>query len=194
MVLEGAPLEDRFVRLEPLTEPHREPLRAACASDPGIWAELYPVNMLGGDYDVRFDHLLEEAAAGRAQPFAVRISGSIKGLTAYLAIDPANKTLEIGSTYFSPEVRGGPANPASKRLLLGAAFGAGTRRAGFRVDALNLRSQAAVSKLGAVREGVLRQDRIVWTGRVRDTVLYSILAEEWSEVLAGLDRRLARYA
>ena len=82
-------------------------------------------------------------------------------------------------------------NPAAKRLLLGHAFGAGARRVQFKVDALNARSRAAVLKLGAVQEGILRQDRVTWTGRVRDTVFFSVLAAEWPKVREGLDRRLA---
>jgi RimJ/RimL family protein N-acetyltransferase len=75
--------------------------------------------------------------------------------------------------------------------MLGDAFDSGARRVVFRVDALNARSRAAVGKLGAVQEGILRQDRVTWTGRVRDTVIFSILADEWPAVRDRLDARLA---
>jgi RimJ/RimL family protein N-acetyltransferase len=115
------------------------------------------------------------------------------GVSSYLGVDPANQALEIGGTYYHPEVRGGPVNPAAKRLLLGHAFDAGARRVQFKVDALNARSRAAVAKLGAVQEGILRQDRMTWTGRVRDTVCFSILSTEWPEVRDRLEQRLAGY-
>jgi len=91
-------------------------------------------------------------------------------------------------------VRGGAINPAAKRLMLGHAFEAGARRVQFKIDALNARSRAAVLKLGATQEGVLRQDRVTWTGRLRDTVVFSVLADEWPAARERLDARLAAFA
>src|SRR6202000_2366077 len=105
----------------------------------------------------------------------------------FLTIDPVNASLEIGGTYFAPQVRGGAGNPSAKRLMMGPAFQSGARRVQYKVDAINARSRAAVLKLGAVQEGILRQDRVVWTGRIRDTVVFSILADEWPVVRKGLD-------
>ena len=102
-----------------------------------------------------------------------------------------NATLEIGGTYYRPELRGGAVNPAAKRLLMAHAFESGARRVQYKVDAINARSRAAVLKLGAIQEGILRQDRVTWTGRVRDTVVFSILADEWPAVRERLDARLA---
>jgi N-acetyltransferase len=90
-------------------------------------------------------------------------------------------------------VRGGPANPEAKMLLLAHAFASGAVRVQLRVDARNMRSQAAVAKLGAVREGVMRRDKITWTGYIRDSVVFSILSDEWPTVRAGLERRLAAW-
>ena len=73
-------------------------------------------------------------------------------------------------------------NPAAKRLLMAHAFESGVRRVQYKVDAINARSRAAVLKLGAIQEGILRQDRVTWTGRLRDTVVFSILADEWPAV------------
>ena len=115
------------------------------------------------------------------------------GITTFYGIDPANAVLEVGGTYYRPDQRGGPVNPAAKRLMMSHAFEAGARRVVYRVDALNTRSQAAVLKLGAVQEGVLRQDRVTWTGRIRDTVIFSILADEWPAARDRLDARLAQF-
>jgi RimJ/RimL family protein N-acetyltransferase len=192
MRLEPAILEDAVVRLEPLAEGHREGLRRACAADEEIWASLYPYSMLGEAFDPRFARLLADAAAGSTLPFAVIHAGEVIGMSSYLGVDRDNAAVEIGATYYPPKARGGAVNPAAKRLLLGHAFAAGARRVQFKVDALNARSRAAVLKLGAVQEGVLRQDRVTWTGRVRDTVYFSVLADEWPQVRARLDERLGR--
>ena len=120
--------------------------------------------------------------------------GRCQGITTYYAIDPANAVAEIGGTYYHPNLRGGATNPAAKRLMMGHAFERGARRVVYRVDALNARSRAAVLKLGAVQEGILRQDRVTWTGRIRDTVIFSVLADEWPAVRDRLDARLAAFA
>ena len=190
MQLESVRLEDRFVRLEPVTEAHREDLRAACAADPETWNALYPYSMLGEAFDLGWARMYQQPGAEWI-PFAVIKDGRCRGVTSYLAIDPVNVTVEIGATYYAPDLRGAATNPACKRLLLGHAFDGGARRVQFKVDAINLRSRAAVLKLGATQEGILRRDRLVWTGRIRDTVVFSILAEEWPEVRARLDARLA---
>lgn len=191
MNLEPAVLGNRFVRMEPLAEAHREELRAACAADPETWRNLYIMSMLGEAFDANFDRIQAEAAAGRTMPFALVVEGVCRGMSNYLDVDRRHHTLEIGSTYYAPELRGGSVNPSAKRLLLAHAFDGGVARVQFRVDALNARSRAAVLKLGAVQEGILRHDRITWTGRVRSTVVFSILAEEWPAVRDRLDARLA---
>ena len=99
--------------------------------------------------------------------------------TIHLGIDPDRQVLEIGGTYFGPKFRGTGFNRRVKDMMLKRAFDCGIRRVEFRVDTRNERSQAAMKKLGAVREGVLRADRITWTGHVRDTVLFAILKDEW---------------
>jgi RimJ/RimL family protein N-acetyltransferase len=81
-------------------------------------------------------------------------------------------------------------NPTAKLLLMSRAFDGGAVRVQLKVDALNKRSRAAVLKLGAQQEGILRQDRLTWTGRVRDTVVFSVLTNEWPGVKAGLEARL----
>jgi RimJ/RimL family protein N-acetyltransferase len=188
-------LSNAFVTLEPLSEAHREPLRAACAADPDIWEAQYSLSLLGEHFD-RFwtEKRPADAASGAWRHFAVMIGDRCVGLTAFLKIDRANAGLEIGLTYYAPEARGGPVNPSAKRLLLGEAFEAGFGRVQFHVDETNARSRAAVLKLGATFEGVQRWDRIVWTGRRRSTAIYSIIATEWPAVRAALDQRLAAFS
>jgi RimJ/RimL family protein N-acetyltransferase len=178
------------VALEPIEERHREPLRAAANADPEIW-QLYPYSMADPHFDGFWAGLRARQASGIALPFAVSLEGECVGISCYLNIDAAQDSCDIGGTYYRPDGRGGVVNPAAKLLLLGHAFDSGARRVAFKVDAVNARSRAAVMKLGAVQEGILRQDRVVWTGRVRDTVVFSVLRDEWPGVLRGLEQRLA---
>jgi RimJ/RimL family protein N-acetyltransferase len=161
--------------IEHLEERHRADLKAACALDTDIWP-IYSVSFDPDHFDAAFDTL--RANPDRI-PFAIFVDDRLVGMSAYLGLDPGRQTVEIGNTYFVPAVRGSGLNGRIKRLMLGHAFASGIRRVEFRVDARNARSQAAVAKIGGVREGVLRADRITWTGHVRDTVLFSILAGEW---------------
>lgn len=194
MTLSTPVLDGRFVRLEPLSDVHREDLRAACDADGEIWETLYPFSWAGAHFDKAWAYYRREIEAGRTKPFAVVVDGRCGGISGYLNISEPNASVEIGGTYYRPELRGGATNPAAKRLLLGQAFDCGARRVTFRVDAINARSRAAVTKLGAVQEGIMRSEMVVWTGRVRDTALYSILREEWPAVRERLDARLARFA
>lgn len=188
-------LENAHLRLEPLDDRHREDLRAACAADPDIWAELYPYSMLGPHFDIAWDRRFRtERDKGTGMQFAVVLDARCVGITCFGAISPENSSANLGGTYYRPDVRGGLVNPAAKRLMLGHAFDCGARRVELTVDALNLRSRAAVRKLGATQEGILRQDRVTWTGRVRDTVVFSVLKDEWPAVRDRLDARLAEFA
>lgn len=190
MQIEPMVLENRFVRLEPMTDAHREDLRAACDADPATWTDLYPYSLAGEQFDANWPRFYGKPAADRMN-FAVVVGGRCRGVSSFLTIDPANASLEVGGTYFAPDLRGGAVNPSAKRLMMGHAFESGARRVQYKVDAINARSRAAVLKLGAVQEGILRQDRVTWTGRVRDTVVFSVLADEWPAVRERLDARLA---
>ncbi len=186
-------MEHRFVRLEPFTEDHREDLRAACDADPAVWTDLYPYSMAGEHFDPIWARMKVDIATGRSMHWAVMVDGRCIGITCYSTYDLPNAVVEIGGTYYQPDYRGGPTNPAAKLLIMSDAFKSGARRVVFRVDASNARSRAAVLKLGAVQEGVLRQDRITWTGRIRDTVIFSVLDTEWPGVREKLDARLAQF-
>ncbi|MDB5690745.1 MAG: N-acetyltransferase [Sphingomonas bacterium] len=168
-------LGDGVVHLEPLAEEHREPLRAACAADPAIW-QMYLISWFGEHFDATFDTAMN--GENRAI-FAAFAGGVLVGMTGYTVIVPAHAALEIGMTYLAPEARGTGINRRFKDLLLTNAFAAGFTRCEFRVDVRNTRSQAAMAKLGAVREGVLRKNQVTWKGHARDTAIYSILADEW---------------
>jgi RimJ/RimL family protein N-acetyltransferase len=187
-------LEGYGLRLEPLVERHKEDLRAACAADPDIWPRLYSLSMLDDHFEANWRKLVAGTLAGPTHAYAVVVDKVCVGMTCFLRIDLANRAAEIGATYYRPEVRGGFVNPAAKRLLFGHGFASGLGRIYLNVDALNARSRAAVLKLGAVQEGILRRDRIVWTGRPRDTVVFSVLDDEWPKVREGLDARLAAFA
>jgi RimJ/RimL family protein N-acetyltransferase len=157
--------------LAPLVERHRDGLRAACAADPDIW-DIYSINFGPPDFDGNFTSLIGH---DHRMPYAIVVCGQIAGMTAFLRPDWSAQTVEIGGTYLAPAHRGTGLNGQVKALLLARAFATGIRRVEFRIDERNARSQAAVLKLGATKEGVLRAERVTWTGHVRDTGLFSIL-------------------
>ncbi|WP_426039404.1 GNAT family N-acetyltransferase [Brevundimonas sp. DC300-4] len=193
MILRSEALENDFVRLEPFEDRHRETLRLACDADPELWPTFYYTSLGGDRFDGGWQAMRDQQAARTRIPFAVVREGEVVGLSTFINILRADRSVEIGTTYYRPEARGGVVNPAAKRLLLEHAFACGVQRVAFQVDQINLRSQAAMAKLGAVREGVMRNDKITWTGRVRSSVIFSILAEEWPAVRATLDQRLAAF-
>lgn len=170
------PLEDGDLRLELLSERHREGLRAACAEDDAIW-DIYPFSYRGDAFDPQFDRMLEGGRPRRC--YAVLSAGEIVGMTAWIEHGAEGHSIEIGNTYIVPRLRGSGFNTRLKRLMLDHAFAQGLMRVAFKVDEVNTRSQAAVLKLGCTKEGVLRAERVTWTGRLRDTAIFSILSEEW---------------
>jgi RimJ/RimL family protein N-acetyltransferase len=168
-------IADGDIRLEPLGQTHRAALKAACAEDLEIWP-IYAISYDPDHFDASFDALL---VRDNGRGFAIFSGLELIGMSCYLGVDPGRGVLEIGNTYYVPAMRGTGLNRRVKDLMIGRAIDRGFRRIEFRVDARNARSQAAMAKLGAVREGVIRAERITWTGHVRDTVLFSILAREW---------------
>ena len=168
------PMSGDGCRAERLTETHRDEFRAACAEDADIW-EIYYISYAPEHFDASFDALLQRPWI----PFALYDGDAFVGISCYLNIDDTRQTLEIGSTYYRPGFRGTGFNRRCKDMMLRHAFDRGYRRVEFRVDGRNARSQAAMKKLGAVREGVMRADRITWNGHVRDTVLFAILKNEY---------------
>ncbi|HYG47164.1 MAG TPA: GNAT family protein [Allosphingosinicella sp.] len=171
----AARMAEGDLRLEPMAEAHREALKAACAEDRDIW-QIYATSYDPEHFDAAFD-LIRSRASWRC--FSIFLGERLVGMSCYLGIEAERGVLEIGNTYYVPGERGTGLNERVKKLMLGRAFGCGFRRVEFRVDSRNARSQAAMAKIGGVREGLIREDRITWTGHVRDTVLFSILASEW---------------
>jgi RimJ/RimL family protein N-acetyltransferase len=191
MNIEIRPLEGRYVRLEPITGDHRDDLRAALNCDPAAW-EIMSINGCGDGFEEWWAITLAAKRRGERITYAIRqlSDDRIVGTSSFLHIRPAHKGLEIGSTFLHPDVRNGPINPESKRLLLAHAFDAGAIRVEFMIDERNSRSEAAVEKLGASKEGVLRSHMITWTGHVRDTAIFSITDFDWPGVRQRLDFRL----
>jgi RimJ/RimL family protein N-acetyltransferase len=189
--LEHIILEGRFVRLEPLDPIRHGPLMFG-HFEPRVMEFLArggkPVESV---HDLQ-DHLtLLNGIKGRLNwAVCLRQTGDVAGRISFSEIKQSDEWVEIG-TMLMPKFWGGAANPESKLLLMSHAFETlGANRVQFKVDARNARSQGSMSKLGAVREGVLRQYQKRPDGFVRDSVMYSILKSEWPEAKARLQKRL----
>ncbi|MGE5123709.1 MAG: GNAT family N-acetyltransferase [Acidobacteriaceae bacterium] len=193
MKIEPVVLTGKTVRLEPLGEGHISGL-AKVGLEPKIWdfmryGKVETEEQLG--QWVR--ELLELQARGTDLPFAViqRASGNPIGCTRYLNIDPANRSLEIGGTWYGLAYQGTLVNTECKYLLLMHAFDVlGCVRVWFKTDQRNTRSQHALEKLGVIKEGVLRNHMILPDGYIRNSVVYSLLPEEWSQVKGQLEAKL----
>jgi RimJ/RimL family protein N-acetyltransferase len=192
MNIEFVALEGAHVRLEPVTPEHREELRAAVDCDPETW-EIMSVNGCGEGFEDWWGALVGETQRHERMGFVIRRleDEKVVGTSSYLNIRRLHRGLEIGATFIHPDARSGPINPESKRLMLEHAFNAGAVRVEFMIDVRNARSQAAVLKLGASHEGVLRNHKITWTGHVRDTAVFSITDYDWPGVRQRLDFRLS---
>jgi RimJ/RimL family protein N-acetyltransferase len=186
-------LRGRFVALEPLEDRHHADLVRA-AEDPDLWRYI-PIDISRG-FASRLPFLVEENAAGRYITFVVRrlSDNAVVGSTSYLAIAPADARVEIGFTWYVAGAQSAAVNPEAKYLLLSNAFAADFNRVEFKTDAKNLRSRAALRKLGATEEGVLRGHMWMPQGYFRDSAYFSILAAEWPDVKAQLETRLAAFA
>jgi RimJ/RimL family protein N-acetyltransferase len=136
---------------------------------------------------------LAEQEAGQALPFATidKASGRVVGSTRFAAIEPQHRRVEIGWTWVAPRWQRTPVNTEAKYLMLRHAFEQwGCVRVEFKTDVLNTRSRQALLRIGAKEEGTLRSHMITATGRIRDTVYFSVLASEWPAVRAALNAKL----
>lgn len=188
-------LENNFVRLEPLVEAHREPLRSA-GDDPDLWRFAF-INHNGSDFDAWMTYRLAEMERTDEITFAVfdKASNAFVGSSSYLVFVPWFKRVEIGWTWYAKSAWGGAVNPACKLALLSHGFEElGLNRIEFKLDATNERSWRAVERLGAKHEGVHRSHMVMPDGRLRDSAFFSIIKDEWPDVKAGLARRLAAYS
>ena len=169
------PMIGEGCRAELFSDKYRAPLKAACAEDGEIW-DIYANNFGPDGFDESIDRYVSNP---RNRTFVLFEGDQFAGMSSYLGIDDARQALEIGGTYYRPKFRGTGFNRRVKNMMMKRGFDCGIRRIEFRVDARNGRSQAAMKKIGAVREGLLRADRITWTGHTRDTVLFAILKDEY---------------
>jgi RimJ/RimL family protein N-acetyltransferase len=188
-------LSGRIVRLEPLSEAHVSDLSLVC-SDENIWRYMLYGDVLS-ETQMRawVMDMLDRQAAGADLPFAVIYlqTGRAIGATRYLDIQPHNRSLEIGGTWYGVDYQGTGVNTEAKYLLLKHAFeDLGCVRVQLKTDARNQRSQRAIERLGAVKEGVLRKHMILLDGYQRDSVFYSIIDTEWPGVKARLESRLEK--
>lgn len=181
-------LENAHVRLEPLDASHASDLERATEGLDYAWYTSVPASVPG-----EIARRLAERDAGRMNPFAVIAGGRAVGMTTFCGIDLDSPRVEVGYTWLSPTVQRTAVNSAAKLLILGHAFEA--------CDVIavqlcthwhNRQSRAAIERLGAKQDGVLRNHRIGPDGSLRDTVVYSILPHEWPGVRRGLEERLAR--
>ena len=190
-MLDRVTLDGRFVRLEPLEERHRELVRPA-AQHPEIFTVT--TSALGPLFDPYIDNALKRSASGPELAFVVwhKAMDRPVGMTRYLNIEEPHRKLEIGSTWYEPSVWAGAVNPECKLLLMRHAFETlDFNRVEYKTDLRNARSRAAILKLGARQEGILRKHMIMADGHVRDSVYFSVIDEEWPGVKAGLEKRLA---
>lgn len=185
---EAITLEGRFVRLEPLSELHRADLEAAAAQDPATFAYMGSSLPLLG-----WEAWLREALEGPYVAWATVdvAANAAVGSTRFGDISLADDRLEIGWTWIAPSHQRTAINTEAKLLQLTYAFEIlGADRVALKTDARNERSQRAIERLGAVREGALRHHIRMPDGLRRDTVYYSILADEWPRVRARLEELL----
>jgi N-acetyltransferase len=185
-------LAGRIVRLEPFADRHVDGLHAM-GLDQELWRFTRHVVRTTAELDAYLDHARAAAGDGTEIPFVQvdAASGRVAGMTRYHSIEHANRSLEIGYTWLGAPFRGSGHNAEAKLLLVGHAIEAlGAHRVQFKTDAINLRSQAALSAIGATREGTLRRHVITANGRVRDSVFFSIVWDEWPAVRERLAARV----
>lgn len=184
-------LDSARLALEPLHEAHG-PLLFAAADDAALFRYL-PDRLETLDDHVAFvRRALDEQRQGRALPFAIRLAdGTVVGTTRFGAVEWAHRRAEIGWTWIARRVQRSFVNTQCKRLLLGYGFDVlGLNRIEFKTDSLNERSRAAIARLGATQEGVFRNHMVMPDGRVRHTVYFSIVRDEWPAVRQRLDSLL----
>lgn len=191
-MLENIALQGSRVCLEPYEDALERAVARALDCDAAAW-DLFAMSGQGAHFASWWSNLNRQIASGQWIAYAIRNRADhrIVGTSSFLNIRPERQCVEIGGTFLHPDARSGHANAESKLLMLQYAFQSGARRVELLTDLRNTRSQAAIAKLGAVREGVLRRDRITWTGHVRDSVLYSITDLDWPEVQNRLKTRLS---
>jgi N-acetyltransferase len=189
-------LQGEHVRLEPLSLAHVTDLWKNTGEDSELWKWVlvkFSIPASSIEMGDLISNLLAESKDGTREPWAVidLRSNECVGSTSYLDLKTERKTLEIGSTFYGQVARRTPINTESKYLLLREAFeGRGYERVQFKADNLNTRSLNAIERIGAKREGVMRNHFIRRDGSRRDTVIYSIIKSEWPTIADHLQKLL----
>lgn len=188
-------LEGSIVRLEPVRRAHAELFWEVAKHDLEDIFRWIPYSMkTPEDFQRLIDKAFDEQEHGESVVFATveRSSGRAIGSTRFMNIDRVNRRVEIGSTWIAPAWQRTTVNSEAKYLMLRHAFEVWKcMRVELKTDALNQKSRNAILRIGAKEEGTLRRHLVTWSGRVRDTVYFSILDNEWLEVRAGLEGRLS---
>jgi len=188
-------LTGKFVRLEPLSEAHI-PALALAGRDESIWKYMLYTDLTSEERMAAWVRdMLSRQQTGTDLPFAVihLASGRASGATRFMDMRPLHRSLEIGGTWYAPEFQRTAVNTECKHLMLKYAFEElNCIRVQFKVDARNEHSIRAIARLGAVREGVLRNHYILQDGSFRDSVYFSILDREWPAAKTLLEDRLKR--
>jgi RimJ/RimL family protein N-acetyltransferase len=185
-------LAGRIVTLEPLAERHRAGLHAI-ALDEDLWRWTRHIVRTPAQFETYLTGAFEGGASGDEVPFVQldTATGRPAGMTRYHSIERPHRRLEVGYTWLASPFRGSGHNAEAKLLLLAHAFDdLGAHRVEFKTDALNVRSQAALGAIGATREGTLRRHVVMANGRVRDSVYFSVIWEEWPAVRDRLTERV----
>lgn len=191
---EQSELAGNLVRLRPMTADDA-PRVAAAAADGKSWELFYTLVPAPGAEAAYVDKALADKAAGRSMPFLVvdQATGNAIGSTRYMRMNEKNRRLEIGTTFYAKSARRSGINTEAKLLLLTHAFEVmDCVCVEIRTDWFNRASQRAIERLGARRDGVLRNHAIAADGRIRDIVCYSIIAGEWTGVKRNLEFLLSR--
>ena len=192
MTIEPVTLRGLSVQLEPMRADHIDALTRV-GLEPELWRWTQTFIATPHDMSRYVLQALDELSRGIALPFVIvaQPRGEVVGSTRYGSVDLANRRLEIGWTWIAPPYQRTAINTEAKLLLLTHAFERlGTNRVELKTDALNQKSRTAIARLGAVEEGTFRKHIVTSSGRVRDTVYYSIIDTEWPEVKARLESRL----
>ena len=193
MKLDPIVLEGQHVRLEPLSLDHVDAL-AEVALDPDLWRWTSERAESVDELLAYVERALAAQRAGTALPFATlaRSIGRPVGSTRFANVDLLSGRLEIGWTWLGRDWQRTALNTEAKYLMMKHAFETlGVRRVEFKTDALNERSRAAIRRIGAREEGTLRKHAVTMSGRVRDTVYYSVIDDEWPAIRRRLEERLA---
>jgi RimJ/RimL family protein N-acetyltransferase len=187
-------LEGFAVRLEPLRSEHVDLFWEAAKDAVDNIFQWFPYRIKSkGDFMLAVEKTLAEQQRGESVAFATveRASGRVIGATRFMNIDRTNRRVEVGSTWIAPAWHRTAVNTEAKFLMLRHAFEVWKcMRVELKTDALNQRSRNAILRIGAIEEGTLRKHLITWTGRVRDTVYFSILDSEWAGVKNILESTL----